>query len=146
MGYYPSRTGIYTSSIYCFYPVRNTDRVIRLHPLVCRLLQVDFDGDQAAIFLPLTTQAQWEAGEHLSVTGHLTRTPDLLKDLVPGNEALWGLASLSLTMEGRQEIVRILDINIATSSNIITRTTLVEALQQVLQRDGITGTLEILRR
>ncbi len=127
-----------------FHPVRNTDRVIRLHPLTCRLLQADFDGDQAAMFLPLTAQAQREAGERLSVKGHLTRTPDLLKDLVPNNEALWGLASLSLTMEGRQEIVRILDINIATSSNVITRTTLVEALQKVLQKDGINRMLEVL--
>jgi hypothetical protein len=127
-----------------FHPVRNTDHVIRLHPLVCRLLQADFDGDQVSVFLPLITQAQREAGERLSVAGHLARTPDLLKDLVPNNEALWGLANLSLTAAGRQEIATIPDVNVATSSHSITRTTLVEALQHVLQRDGINRTLEVL--
>lgn len=127
-----------------FHPVRSTDRVIRLHPLVCRLLQADFDGDQAAIFLPLTTQAQQEAGELLSVAGHLARTPGLLKDLVPNNEILWGLANLGLTSEGMQEIANMSGINIVAPGNMITRAVLVEALQQVLQRDGINRALEML--
>ncbi|MBV9258916.1 MAG: hypothetical protein JO215_12960, partial [Ktedonobacteraceae bacterium] len=129
-----------------FHPVRNADRVIRLHPLVCRLLQADFDGDQASVFLPLTEGAQREAGERLSVAGHLARTPNLLKDLVPNNEALWGLANLSLPVEERQEIADILGTHVATSSNIVTRTTLEVALQEVLQRDGIHKTLEILEQ
>ncbi len=129
-----------------FHPVRNADRVIRLHPLVCRFLQADFDGDQASIFLPLTEQAQREAGKHLSVVGHLTRTPALLKDLLPNNEALWGLANLSLTQEGRWEIAEILGTTVATSSTIVTRATLEEALHLVLQRDGIHRTLEVLEK
>jgi DNA-directed RNA polymerase beta' subunit len=107
-------------------------------------LQADFDGDQAAVFLPLTDNAQREAGERLSVAGHLTRTPDLLKDLVPNNEALWGLAELSLTQEGRREIAEMLGTAVATSGAIVTRTTLEEALHLVSQRDGIHRILEVL--
>ena len=129
-----------------FHPVRNADRVIRLHPLVCRLLQADFDGDQAAIFLPLTDQAQQQAGERLSVAGHLARTPDLLRDLVPTNEVLWGLAILSLTEDGRKEIKGIIGADVVPPGAIITRATLAETLQQVLPQKGISATLDILEQ
>lgn len=129
-----------------FHPVRKADRVIRLHPLACRLLQADFDGDQVAVFRPLTEQAQQEAGARLSIAGHLARTPDLLRDLVPTNEAIWGLGSLSLTREGHKEITDLLGLNIAPNGEIITRIRLVEALQQVLQREGIPRTLELLEQ
>jgi hypothetical protein len=127
-----------------FHPVRHQEPVIRLHPLVCRLLQADFDGDQAAIFLPLTEQGQREAGERLSVASHLARTPDLLRDLIPNNEALWGLASLSLSKEGKEEIAGMLAMPGVITDEILTRTMLEGALQQVLQRDGMSATLEKL--
>ena len=129
-----------------FHPVRNAERVIRLHPLVCRFLQADFDGDQVAIFLPLTEQTQQEAGERLSVAGHLARTPDLLRDLLPDNEALWGLASLSLGEEGRQEIANVIGRDIVPAGESITRTMLEETFERILQRDGIPGTLEKLEK
>jgi hypothetical protein len=129
-----------------FHPVRNADRVIRLHPLVCRSLQADFDGDQVAIFLPLTRQAQKEAGERLSVAGHLARTPDLLRDLLPNNETLWGLASLSLSDAGREEIANIIGKDIVPAGEILTRAILAEACEHMLQQEGITRTLELLER
>jgi hypothetical protein len=129
-----------------FHPVRNAERVIRLHPLVCRLLQADFDGDQVAIFLPLTEQSQQEAGERLSIAGHLARTPDLLRELLPNNEALWGLASLSLSEQGVQEIASMIGRDIVPAGEIITRAMLEEASQQILQRDGLPGTLEKLEK
>ena len=58
-----------------FHPVRLPDPVTRLHPLVCPLLNADFDGDTASVFLPITAAAQCEAGERLSVAAHLARDP-----------------------------------------------------------------------
>lgn len=127
-----------------FHPVRNTDRVIRLHPLVCRFLQADFDGDQVAIFLPLTSEAQQEAGERLSVAGHLARTLDLLPDLLPNNEALWGLARLSLSEKGREEIARIIGKEVVPVGEILTRAILAETCEHILQQEGITRTLGLL--
>jgi hypothetical protein len=129
-----------------FHPVRIAGRVLRLHALACRLLQTDFDGDQAAIFLPLTEQAQQEAGERLAIAAHLARSPDLLHDLLPNNEVLWGLASLSLTEEGKQKIVDSIGINIVPAGEIVTRAVLEEALQQILQRDGIPAALDLLEK
>jgi hypothetical protein len=45
---------IMPTSLLAFHPVRIADRVIRLHPLCCPLMNADFDGDQAAVFLPIT--------------------------------------------------------------------------------------------
>ena len=92
------------TALLAFHPLRQPDRVIRLHPLACEILNADFDGDQAAIFVPVTEGAQREAGERLSVASHLARDPTLLGALLPPPEALWGLANLGLSEEGRQEI------------------------------------------
>lgn len=129
-----------------FHPVRNPDRVLRLHPLVCRLLHADFDGDQAALFLPLTAAAQREAGELLSVAGHLARTPDLLRDLLPNNEALWGLAHLSLNAEGRREFASLLGREIVPEGEPLTRSLLEEVLRPMIQRESIPEVLELLAK
>lgn len=141
------RSPAFTSQTFlAFHPVRSPECVIRVHPLVCRFLQADFDGDQAAIFLPLTEQTQQEAGACLSVAAHLARTPDLLRDLLPNNDALWGLAKLSLTEAGRQEIAAIVGIDVVPAGEIVTHVALAEAFSQVLQRDGIARTLERLEQ
>ncbi|MFQ5616766.1 MAG: hypothetical protein ACE5GO_09970, partial [Anaerolineales bacterium] len=92
------------TAILAFHPVRIPGRVVRIHPLVCPWLNADFDGDQVAVFLPLTPAGQREAGERLSVAGHLARDPELIRSLLPAKDVIWGLASLSLTPEGRTEI------------------------------------------
>lgn len=129
-----------------FHPVRIAGHILRLHPLTCRLLQTDFDGDQGMILLPLTTLAQQEAGERLSIAAHLARTPDLLRDLLPSNDALWGLARLSLTEQGRQEIAALSGLHLPPASAMLTRALLAEHMQQILQRDGISATLALLEK
>lgn len=141
------RTPAFTPQTFiAFHPVRNLDHVICLHPLTCRLLQADFDGDQGAIFLPLTEHAQQEAGQRLSVAGHLARTPELLKDLLPSDEALWGLAQLSLSAEGLREIGRICGAPIPVTDGIVTHAALLQALQAVLQREGGDKALSVLEK
>ena len=47
--------------IQAFEPVLVEGKAIRLHPLVCEALNADFDGDQMAVHLPLSAEAQAEA-------------------------------------------------------------------------------------
>lgn len=129
-----------------FHPVRHAEHVIRIHPLVCRFLQADFDGDQAAVFLPLSEQAQQEAGARLSVAAHVARTPELLRDLLPNNDALWGLAKLSLTEQGRQEIAGIVGMDVVPVGEIVTHAALAEVFPHVLQRDGMANMLTRLEQ
>ena len=120
-------------------------------PSPVAFLQVDFDGDQAAIFLPLTTRAQREAGEHLSSSNGASERGNILtpaQGFSARQRGIMGvLPGLSLlTMEGRQEIARILDINIATSSkghytNDISRSFMARYCKGTV---FITRTLEVL--
>ena len=134
-----------TALIAC-HPVRDPDSVIRLHPLACEMLNADFDGDQVALLLPITEKAQREAGERLSVAGHVARDPGLLELLLPPADALWGLANLSLTANGRHEIARLAKVEVASVSGVITRSTLAEVMRTVLGRDGIDAVLLALER
>lgn len=129
-----------------FHPVRCPDRAIHVHPSVCELMNADFDGDQVAVFLPITAGAQQEAGERLSIAGHVRRDPGLVELLIPSKDALWGLASLSLTSEGRREIVALAGVEVATPDGFVTRRSLADAMRKVLERAGVDKTLEALER
>lgn len=98
------------TALVAFHPVPVEGSSIRLHPQACMLLNADFDGDQVAVFLPLSAAAQREAGEKLSVEGRLRRDPSLLPALLPPHEGLWGLGWLSLNAEGRGKIAAALGV------------------------------------
>ena len=129
-----------------FHPVRHPDRVFRVHPFVCELMDANFDGDQAAVFLPITGAGQREAGERLSIAGHLKHDPNLTKALAPGHDAMWGLAHLSLTPEGRSEIAEIVGTHIAAPDGFIRQDSLAQALETILNREGTERTIEVAER
>jgi hypothetical protein len=128
------------------HPVRNSHHAIRLHPFTSRLLQADFDGDQVAVYLPLTPRAQQEAGERLSLPGQLAANPDLLKVLLPAAEALWGLAYLSLSETGCAELSSLLGAELRVTDTPLTYDKLITALQTTLQQRGVVQTLTTLER
>ena len=132
------------TALLAFHPVRVPGYAIHLHPLLCPWLNADFDGDQAAVLLPVTAAAQREAGEKLSVAGHLARDPGLVNSLMPSLDMLWGLAWLSLSAEGLAEIAQLVGEPVAAPGGFITRETLAEALHKVLARDGVQTTMSIL--
>ena len=134
------------TNLAAFHPVRHPDRVIRVHPFVCELMNANFDGDQAAVFLPITEAGQREAGERLSIAGHLKHDPSLSKLLAPTHDAMWGLAHLSLTSEGRGEIAEIVGTGIAAPDGLIRQDSLAKALETTLKRDGIDRTIEVAER
>jgi hypothetical protein len=134
------------TNLLAFHPVRDPGHVTRLHPLVCNMLDADFDGDQVVTLLPVTEEAQREAGELLSVAGHLTREPGLLQALLPPADALWGLAWLSLTAEGRHEINQLAGDEVAAPLGFVTRATLAEAMAEVLAKEGIHAALARLEQ
>jgi hypothetical protein len=114
--------------------------------LVCRWLNADFDGDQAAVFLPITEAAQREAGDRLSVAAHLTRDPSLLSSLIPTLDMLWGLAWLSRKPGGLDEISQLVGEPVATPAGFVTKAALIKALDKVLARDGVRAVIGIVDR
>ncbi len=63
-------------SIQAFQPVLIEGRAIQLHPLVCKGFNADFDGDQMAVHLPLSTKAQKEAREIMAANRNLLKPAD----------------------------------------------------------------------
>lgn len=63
-------------SIQAFQPVLIEGRAIQLHPLVCKGFNADFDGDQMAVHLPLSDDAQHEAREIMAANRNLLKPAD----------------------------------------------------------------------
>jgi DNA-directed RNA polymerase subunit beta' len=63
-------------SIQAFQPVLIEGRAIQLHPLVCKGFNADFDGDQMAVHLPLSDDAQREAREIMAANRNLLKPAD----------------------------------------------------------------------
>ena len=63
-------------SIQSFQPKLIEGKAIQLHPLVCKGFNADFDGDQMAVHLPLSEEAQREARELMSATNNLLKPAD----------------------------------------------------------------------
>ncbi len=63
-------------SIQAFQPRLIEGKAIQLHPLVCKGFNADFDGDQMAVHLPLSDEAQAEARELMSATNNLLKPAD----------------------------------------------------------------------
>ena len=63
-------------SIQSFQPKLIEGKAIQLHPLVCKGFNADFDGDQMAVHLPLSDDAQAEARELMSATNNLLKPAD----------------------------------------------------------------------
>lgn len=63
-------------SIQAFQPVLIEGRAVQLHPLVCKGFNADFDGDQMAVHLPLSDEAQAEARDIMAANKNLLKPAD----------------------------------------------------------------------
>jgi hypothetical protein len=68
------------TNLLAFHPVQVAGSAISLHPLACKALNADFDGDMVAVFVIKSEAAQREAGERLSLAAHLRRDPTLVAE------------------------------------------------------------------
>jgi len=137
---------IMPTCLLAFHPVRIVEKVIRIHPLACYLMNADFDGDQAAVFLPVTDQGQREAEQLLSIAGHLRRDPSLITWLAPMHEMLWGLAWLGRSSEGMKQIAGIFGTELPAGKDAVTKQALQAALKTILSRDGVDAAMDVAQR
>ncbi len=141
------------TGLLAFHPVHNPERaghperVIRIHPLACGPLNTDFDGDQLAVYLPVSAAAQQEAGEKMTLAAHLKRDPALVKMMWSQVDLLWGLAWLSLKPAGREAIAQALDTDPAklpdpaSHAGPLSQEILHRLLGELLQQAGPEETL-----
>ena len=86
--------------IQAFEPVLVEGRAIKLHALVCEAFNADFDGDQMAVHLPLTLEAQSEARYLMLATNNLLKPQDGKPVAVPRLDMILGSYYLTMTLDG----------------------------------------------
>ena len=83
-----------------FEPVLVEGKAIQLHPLVCTAFNADFDGDQMAVHVPLSLEAQLEARVLMMSTNNILSPANGKPIIVPTQDIVLGLYHLSLEREG----------------------------------------------
>jgi DNA-directed RNA polymerase subunit beta' len=86
--------------IQAFEPVLIEGKAIQLHPLVCTAFNADFDGDQMAVHVPLSLEAQLEARVLMMSTNNILHPANGAPIIVPSQDIVLGLYYLSMVAEG----------------------------------------------
>ena len=88
--------------IQAFEPILVEGRAIKLHPLVCTAFNADFDGDQMAVHLPLSAEAQTEARFLMLAANNLLKPSDGRPVAVPSQDMVLGSYYLTMKKEGEK--------------------------------------------
>ena len=86
--------------IQAFEPVLIEGKAIQLHPLVCAAFNADFDGDQMAVHIPLSLEAQLEARVLMMSTNNILHPANGSPIIVPSQDIVLGLYYLTIMSDG----------------------------------------------
>ena len=86
--------------VQAFEPVLIEGKAIQLHPLVCAAFNADFDGDQMAVHVPLSLEAQLEARVLMMSTNNILHPASGQPVIVPSQDIVLGLYYITLEREG----------------------------------------------
>jgi DNA-directed RNA polymerase subunit beta' len=86
--------------IQAFEPVLIEGKAIQLHPLVCTAFNADFDGDQMAVHIPLSTEAQLECRALMMSTNNILNPANGKPIIVPSQDIILGLYYLTIERSG----------------------------------------------
>src|SRR6201994_2835523 len=86
--------------IQAFEPVLVEGKAIQVHPLVCHAFNADFDGDQMAVHLPLSIEAQLESRVLMMSTNNILSPSNGKPIIVPSQDIILGLYYISLESDG----------------------------------------------
>ncbi|UKE50156.1 DNA-directed RNA polymerase subunit beta' [Xanthomonas translucens] len=88
--------------IQAFEPVLIEGKAIQLHPLVCTAFNADFDGDQMAVHVPLSLEAQLEARALMMSTNNILSPANGEPIIVPSQDVVLGLYYMSRALENKK--------------------------------------------
>ncbi len=88
--------------IQAFEPVLIEGKAIQLHPLVCTAFNADFDGDQMAVHVPLSIEAQLETRCLMMATNNILSPSNGKPIIVPSQDIILGLYYLSIALDGEK--------------------------------------------
>lgn len=88
--------------IQAFEPILVEGKAIQLHPLVCAAFNADFDGDQMAVHVPLSLEAQLEARVLMMSTNNILSPANGKPIIVPSKDIVLGIYYLTMELEGEK--------------------------------------------
>ena len=91
---------LHRQGIQAFRPRLIEGDAIRLHPLVCPAFNADFDGDQMAVHLPLSEEAQWEAENVMSANKNILKPGSGAPVVATSHDIALGVYWLTRTIDG----------------------------------------------
>ncbi len=110
--------------IQAFEPVLIEGKAIQLHPLVCAAFNADFDGDQMAVHVPLSLEAQLEARVLMMSTNNILHPANGQPIIVPSQDIVLGLYYLTIQRDGEVGENKVFgdmaDIDHALAAKVIT--------------------------
>jgi DNA-directed RNA polymerase subunit beta' len=123
--------------IQAFYPKLIDGRAIKIHPCVCAGYNADFDGDQMAVHLPLTKEAQKESIELMMSTKNLLKPANSQPISVPNKEMAMGVFYHTTMDNSKEEYPQIFaDVDEATYAHQIGLIDLRQPIKVRLMRNG----------
>ena len=93
---------LHRMGIQAFEPILVEGNAIQLHPLVCKGFNADFDGDQMAVHLPLSIEAQVEAHTLMMSTNNIFSPANGAPIISPSQDVVMGCYYLTMSVPERQ--------------------------------------------
>ncbi|MEL6504844.1 MAG: DNA-directed RNA polymerase subunit beta' [Pseudomonadota bacterium] len=126
--------------IQAFEPVLIEGKAIHLHPLVCAAFNADFDGDQMAVHVPLSLEAQLEARVLMMSTNNILHPANGQPIIVPSQDIVLGLYYLSIEAENEPGQGMVFadmgELQHALDNRIVTVHSKVKARVKMLDEEG----------
>jgi DNA-directed RNA polymerase subunit beta' len=126
--------------IQAFEPVLIEGKAIQLHPLVCTAFNADFDGDQMAVHVPLSLEAQLEARVLMMSTNNVLHPANGQPIIVPSQDIVLGLYYLSIISDGMpgqgKAFGNIGELEHALNEKVITLHTKIKYRWEEVREDG----------
>jgi DNA-directed RNA polymerase subunit beta-beta' len=127
-------------SIQAFEPVLIEGKAIQLHPLVCTAFNADFDGDQMAVHVPLSIEAQLEARILMLSTNNILNPASGKPIVIPSKDMVLGIYYLTMQIDGLPNEGRIIadlsEIMYALEKKIVTYHTRIRTRIPYYMEDG----------
>ena len=126
--------------IQAFEPTLIEGKAIQLHPLVCAAFNADFDGDQMAVHVPLSLEAQLEARVLMMSTNNILSPANGKPIIVPSQDIVLGIYYLTMEREGMKgdgALLRdIKEIQMALDAGTVTLHSKIKTRYEGLDADG----------
>ncbi|MEM9810435.1 MAG: DNA-directed RNA polymerase subunit beta', partial [Pseudomonadota bacterium] len=126
--------------IQAFEPKLIEGKAIQLHPLVCTAFNADFDGDQMAVHVPLSLEAQLEARVLMMSTNNILSPANGKPIIVPSQDIVLGLYYITLEKEGEpgdgMVFADIEEIEHALNAGVVTLHSKIKAVWRSVDADG----------